>query len=336
MPFECPAGFGLFADVLQRIGEVRPSGHGVKFRCLFPDRHKHGDRHWSGYACIGHTGNLIARCHGCGATWGEIVREVGLPSGAWFHHKGKIYESGRATTLITQRMRIMDNPTATYSYRYEDGTLAYQKLRFEAFDKGVRQYKNFKQRRPLPRSLYRAAEIPEDVKESWVWGLAEGEYGRKFDTKYDLYAVTDEHQCSIKMPDTRLVLYRLPELLAANIEAPVFLVEGEKDVETLRNLGFVATCTVSTSVIDPEWLSPLAGRRVVVVADNDCTGRRHAASQAGWLACGGVRSLRVLWPGEGGYDVGDSGDISDWLRDNEHPREALIALCKKFPEYRIY
>ncbi len=42
--------------------------------------------------------------------------------------------------------------------------------------------------------------------------------------------------------DVRLVLYRLPELRAADSAAPVYLPEGEKDVENLRTLGFVATC----------------------------------------------------------------------------------------------
>jgi hypothetical protein len=41
------------------------------------------------------------------------------------------------------------------------------------------------------------------------------------------------------------VLYRLPELLAARQKKPnitVLVPEGEKDVESARELGFVATC----------------------------------------------------------------------------------------------
>ena len=53
---------------------------------------------------------------------------------------------------------------------------------------------------------------------------------------------------SLRDPQTkklavRLVLYRLPEVLAAiQQDRGVFIVEGEKDVETLRALGCVATC----------------------------------------------------------------------------------------------
>jgi hypothetical protein len=35
--------------------------------------------------------------------------------------------------------------------------------------------------------------------------------------------------------------YRLPELLAADPNDPVFICEGEKDVDNVRNLGLVAT-----------------------------------------------------------------------------------------------
>ncbi|MDP6494877.1 MAG: hypothetical protein QGI09_05565, partial [Dehalococcoidia bacterium] len=39
----------------------------------------------------------------------------------------------------------------------------------------------------------------------------------------------------------RRVLYRLPELLGADPSEPVFIVEGEKDVDRLAGLGLVAT-----------------------------------------------------------------------------------------------
>lgn len=43
------------------------------------------------------------------------------------------------------------------------------------------------------------------------------------------------------LADTRLVLYRLPELLGADPSFPVCIVEGEKDVDALRSIGVMAT-----------------------------------------------------------------------------------------------
>ena len=42
-------------------------------------------------------------------------------------------------------------------------------------------------------------------------------------------------------PIERRYLYQLPELIAAPIGQPVFVCEGEKDVERLRSLGLIAT-----------------------------------------------------------------------------------------------
>lgn len=64
------------------------------------------------------------------------------------------------------------------------------------------------------------------------------------------------------------VLYRLPDLLKAS---NVFVVEGEKDVETLRSHGFIATTMAGGA--RAQWLAGftdvLRGREVFLVPDND-------------------------------------------------------------------
>jgi putative DNA primase/helicase len=71
----------------------------------------------------------------------------------------------------------------------------------------------------------------------------------------------------------RQVLYRLHEVIKATI---VFIVEGEKDVETLQRYGFVATTMAGGA--NAEWLPSftdvLRGRQVVLIPDND---------EAGWM-----------------------------------------------------
>lgn len=76
-------------------------------------------------------------------------------------------------------------------------------------------------------------------------------------------------------------LYRLPELIAADPGAPVYVVEGEKDVDTMRRLGHVATCNRggANKAARTDW-TPLRGRRVIVIADADEPGRKHAAEVA--------------------------------------------------------
>ncbi len=75
----------------------------------------------------------------------------------------------------------------------------------------------------------------------------------------------------------RRVPYRLPDLVAADPAAPILVVEGEKDVDALRQRGFVATCNPEGA---GKWRDAYAawfrGRHVVILPDDDERGRRHA------------------------------------------------------------
>ncbi|MGH3054460.1 MAG: AAA family ATPase, partial [Gaiellaceae bacterium] len=80
-----------------------------------------------------------------------------------------------------------------------------------------------------------------------------------------------------KLDGVRRVPYRLPDLLPALVEAFVFIVEGEKDVDALYLLGLVATCNPGgAGKWRAEYNPHLAGRHVVVIPDADEPGRRHA------------------------------------------------------------
>jgi putative DNA primase/helicase len=113
----------------------------------------------------------------------------------------------------------------------------------------------------------------------------------------------------------RQVLYRLPEVLQSPI---VFVVEGEKDVESLRCHGFAATTNAGGA--DAPWLpaftEALTGREVILIPDNDAPGRKRVLRIARALLGKAVRI--VVWEPEG------FKDISDWFRDG-HGELELIA-----------
>lgn len=92
----------------------------------------------------------------------------------------------------------------------------------------------------------------------------------------------------------RRVLYRLPEVLT-ELEAggQVWVVEGEKDADALAAAGICATCNPmgADSGRGNKWLpghtDALAGADIVIVADKDDQGRRHARYVAAQLEAAG-------------------------------------------------
>lgn len=135
--------------------------------------------------------------------------------------------------------------------------------------------------------------------------------------------------------DVRRVLYRLPELLKADAGETVFVVAGEKDVESLRALGLVATTNVcgERSPWLADYSAALAGRYVAVIPDRDGPGVRHADEVCGSLIRHGVAGLRLAeLPGK---------DVTDYLRGLKaagfvHPaalREAFWAAVSDRPQW---
>ena len=121
-----------------------------------------------------------------------------------------------------------------------------------------------------------------------------------------------------KHPDQ--VLYHLPEVLEAAI---VFVVEGEKDAEKLREHGFVATTNAGGAKAHwlPQYTEALRGREVILVPDNDVPGRQRAAIIARALL-GHVAKLIALELDD------DCKDITQWF-EKGHSEVELIACLEE-------
>lgn len=329
---ECSVDFARFGKILAQLGPVRRAGHGLQFRCLFPDRHKHGDRNWSAFAWITPRGNLVAGCYGCGAKWREFVLATGTLSLDWFPHNKQSRDRMRRENVVSKLV-------ARYRYCRPDGTLAYEKERWEPGFAGSGKSCRF--RRSFPNHLRAAARIPAGI-EAWVYGITAGEYGRRqTERDWSFHPFKQEvHQQSLVITGEDPILYRLPELLSADPRHPVFVVEGEKDVEMLRDLGFLATCgPYGSSTWLDDWAKHLSQRRVVVVPDNDRVGYDHADRVAGSVIRNGAASLRMVTWDDEMYNPGKGGGVGNWLPkvnptgDRKIGYRAVVDLCQRSSEY---
>jgi len=126
------------------------------------------------------------------------------------------------------------------------------------------------------------------------------------------------------LKDVEPVLYQLPSLMAAN---EVLIVEGEKDVDALIDLGLTATtCPMGAKKWKTEYNEYLRGKDIVLIPDNDLEGKEHMAQIAISLN-GQARSLKLIeLP-----DLPSKGDVSDFIDtfdDKEDAKEKLSVMIE--------
>lgn len=128
-----------------------------------------------------------------------------------------------------------------------------------------------------------------------------------------------------KKIDTKKSLYRLPEFLANRKKSQyVYIVEGEKDVETLRKLGCGFGCCVTAGGAS-DWCQEFAryfkGLNVIIFRDNDNAGFRLSEQIKKDLKPFAYY-VKVVSP-----STLDHGDVTDYLTKEGGTAQSLKALC---------
>lgn len=164
------------------------------------------------------------------------------------------------------------NASAVYRYVDEEGELLFETLRvpIRKVKDGVETLgKTFFQRTPNPTP---------NARQPYLWTL-EG---------------------------VRRVLYRLPEVLhAKQAGLTLWIVEGEKDVETLRRVGEYATSSpMGAGKWQDSFTDTIGEMNVNIVADKDDTGRAHARKIRDDLRANGAY-VNVYEAADGCKDITD-------------------------------
>lgn len=217
------------------------------------------------------------------------VMIAGSKRGTWFDHEKQIGGGVSELLLANGEAAIADwfarelgidlNPSrqhivATYDYADEAGKLLFQVLRYGPT-------KTFSQQQP---------------------GAGKGGIKRNPKTGKPT------------MEGARYVPYHLDELVAARAQANgkpwrVYIAEGEKDADRLRQWGLTATCNAGGVM---KWRADygryFTGAEAILLADNDEAGRAHVADVAKKLApVAAVIKIPAL------HGLPEKGDVSDWL-----------------------
>lgn len=148
----------------------------------------------------------------------------------------------------------------------------------------------------------------------------------RFVGKHIKYAVVDYKADSFKMgkPEgVKSTMYNLPAALKAIKKGfPVYITEGEKDVNTLKELRYTAVTAGGVNDWKKEFAHYFTGARVVILPDNDAPGLdlkdkiiadlKPFAHSIKWVVT----------------SKADKGDVTDYLTKEGHSKEDLQKLME--------
>lgn len=132
-----------------------------------------------------------------------------------------------------------------------------------------------------------------------------------------------------EFPMGKKPLYNL-DRIAADTDAAVWIVEGEKAADALMKYGAIATASGGAdSAQRAEW-SSLAGRTCILWADNDYAGRAYMGDVAAILEPLGCKLSAINIDS---LNLPAKGDAFDWLKVRaEASLSDLLALPRVYPQ----
>lgn len=183
----------------------------------------------------------------------------------------------------------------TYEYK-KDGVLVLQVIKTKYSD----GKKKFFQRRPY--------------KNSWAYGLSSQWYKKDKKGEWKLVEKENGGNDRSKKPDGEVEwieecekpIYRHDEIVnAIKSGKTIYIAEGEKDVDTLVDWGFEATCNLmGAGKWNEEYSKLLSGSKAVVLSDMDEAGLNHSLEVCNSLKSNGCLVKWIL-PQDGNKDITD-------------------------------
>lgn len=273
-------------DVLKRLQGVLNKGNG-QYMAICPC---HNDKKASLAVCDGEKGVVLKCLAGCNTE--EIVETLGFKMSELFNENGrnrrKTIKNESVVSEHSEKKPYKADPFVvgqhyTVNYKDDNGQICKRK---ELITK-VYEYQDGNGKAVLQVARTEQKSFPVIFKKEdglWYWGDG----------------------------GNNNILYKLPELKRGLSEGkPVFIVEGEKDVETLIGLGLCATTNKGGA---NKWSDQLSkefkGAKVYILPDLDEKGKQHAKTVALSLK-GTAKEVRIVNLLRICSSLPEKGDVSD-------------------------
>ncbi len=149
-----------------------------------------------------------------------------------------------------------------------------------------------------------------------------------------------KHGRAWSLGNVKPVLYQLPKVLAAIDDGePIYVAEGEKDVHALEAKGVTATCNpMGAGKWRAMYSKTLASATVIVIADNDAPGRKHAREVAASLtdASCAVRLVRAAEGKDAADHLAADHGVDEFVDLEDEPEpEAAAAPSEDLPKIAL-
>jgi hypothetical protein len=243
--------------LLEKLPDAKPSGKGWSARCP-----AHEDRQPSLSISEGDDGRALVKCH-AGCETEAICAALGLRLADLMPPTDRRGMNNVNVNGNRQKPKKQSKPLTDKA----KGKL------FASADDAVRALERSRGPRTAMWTYHNVTG--DELAVVMRWDLPDG--------KKEFLPVTREADGwrIVGMPEPR-PLYRLPDLSGAS---RVYVCEGEKAADAVRSLGLVATTSAHgcESPGKTDW-SPLAGKEVIILPDNDKAGQDYAEAVAGLLS----------------------------------------------------
>lgn len=296
-------------EMLDRLPESRSSGNEWTARCP-----AHDDDVASLSIGQGDDGRVLLHCH-AGCSVEQICQALGLKLSDLYEHR----DEQQSSTVSTSTEPAEPRETSRFRRRTSSRR---QRTTFRSAADAIAVLA--KSGRMEPAGCWAYHE--EDGKEVFRVVRFESSQGKSFrpiSRTVDGWVIGD--------PPGKLPLFRLPELLNPDPETwegLVVVCEGEKAADGAQSLGLVATTSAhgAKSPQKTDW-SPLAGRNVVILPDNDEAGTQYAKEVSALLEQLEPRAAVSIVDLP---DLPEHGDIVDFITaqgDADKARRLVLRLA---------